>query len=182
MSSRNKKSGYLIGAAALAGVLGTLTSLLIPKKNKKWTQQAKETAQAAIDHWHPQDHASWILGGAAGSLIGVTTALLLAPKSGSELRQDLLDALPLHDESHKRRGGSSRKKSSRATPKSIARALAKKTKRVTGGSKRSASSKKSRSSKKAKATQSHAAEHKTNHHAAHHHEEKASHHSISSSS
>jgi gas vesicle protein len=86
MMNRNNKNAFLVGAAVAVGVLGTLTTLLLPKRARKgWGEQAREAANNATD-W--KAHKRFI-GGIAGSLVGVTTALLLAPKSGNDLLEDI---------------------------------------------------------------------------------------------
>jgi len=93
MTNRNNRNTFLVGAAVAAGLIGTLSSLLIPKKVKKgWVEQAKDIANHVTEDWNARPHTkekNLFLGGLAGSLVGVTTALLLAPKAGFDLIKDL---------------------------------------------------------------------------------------------
>lgn len=87
MANKNNRSS-LVAGAVIASVLGTLTSLLLPKKaSKNWADQAKDIAV----NWRApkENRRNLVLGGVAGGLVGVATALLLAPKSGSDLIKDL---------------------------------------------------------------------------------------------
>lgn len=49
--------------------------------------------KSKLNRNHSSDQvSSMLIGAAAGSVLGATTALLLAPESGEELRQDICDA------------------------------------------------------------------------------------------
>lgn len=97
MANQNVKNNLLLGAAVAVGLLGTLTSILLPKRGNRavWTEQAREVASNVIGNWghvrsiKKETNKNLVLGGIAGSIIGITTALLLAPKSGSDLIKDL---------------------------------------------------------------------------------------------
>lgn len=95
MANKNNTNTIIAGAAALAGLLGTLTAYLIPRREKGWADQAKEIAQELINSRREKIvNRHHVLGGLAGGLMGVATALLLAPKSGSELREDITRSWP----------------------------------------------------------------------------------------
>ncbi|WP_195155548.1 YtxH domain-containing protein [Candidatus Protochlamydia phocaeensis] len=83
-----QNNNLLIGAAMAAGLLGTLTTLLLPRKRTGWTEQAKEIADKIVTK-RKETTKNRLIGGVAGGLVGVTTALLFAPKSGSELIKDM---------------------------------------------------------------------------------------------
>lgn len=89
MSNQKDHSNLLIGAAVAAGILGTLTSLLLPKKSRQGlVEQAKGLAHHAAETTE-MINRNLVIGGVAGGLVGVTTALLLAPKAGSDLLEDM---------------------------------------------------------------------------------------------
>lgn len=87
-----KKQNYIIGAAvAAASLVGTLTTLLLPRRRPKtWTEQAQAAADRILET-RERIKSNMVLGGITGGLVGVTTALLLAPKSGKELIKDLAE-------------------------------------------------------------------------------------------
>lgn len=117
MSRRNGVSpkDFLVGAA-IGGVLGTVTALLMAPKSgeglrqgiydtysdvtekigKKKKSFAKEVED--IKDWiYPNGTEAaptkeFIVGGLAGGIIGAVAALLLTPKAGVDFRQDLADA------------------------------------------------------------------------------------------
>ncbi len=89
MSNQKDHSNLLIGAAVAAGILGTLTSLLLPKKSRQnLVEHAKDIAHHAVETTE-MINRNLVIGGVAGGLVGVTTALLLAPKAGSDLLEDI---------------------------------------------------------------------------------------------
>jgi len=98
-------AGAAVGAAAIiAGILGTIAAIARPRSrsNRKihgWREHARKVA---IDLFRKKDavNKGKIFGGIAGSLIGVATAILLAPKAGSDLMRDLA-----HLFTHKKRFG-----------------------------------------------------------------------------
>lgn len=76
----SKKQNFLIGAA-LAGLAGTLTTLLVPKKPR----HVRNSFEAS------NSYKNWMWGSLTGGLVGVTTALLFAPKSGKNLVKDIAE-------------------------------------------------------------------------------------------
>lgn len=103
MSNHKHYQNLLIGSAvAVAGILGTLTGILGHKKNgSRWSKQAKNIMCKAMESGEHLNK-KMILGGVAGGLIGAATALLLAPKSGSDLRKDIAHPF-LHQGSYLRK-------------------------------------------------------------------------------
>ncbi len=109
MSNNKYSSNFLIGAAVAAGVLSALSTLLRPRKNRGgWSEQAKDLAQQMINR-HDLLNKNFVLGGMAGGIVGVTTALLLAPKAGSELIKDIYHPFA-HDHERKSKSASRTKK------------------------------------------------------------------------
>ena len=88
--SKNRYQHLLLGATALAaGVIGTLTRVFgSPKRKPHWTNDAKDLAHQVLDMKN-QVNTNMLLGGIAGGIVAAATALLLAPKSGEELLDDL---------------------------------------------------------------------------------------------
>lgn len=105
---------FLVGAA-IGGLLGTAAALLVaPKSGKKmredlneicnlycdksvdWSEKAKNTFNG-FKHWFQPEEESdntvrdLLVGGVTGGILGAITGLLLAPKAGSKIRQDLSD-------------------------------------------------------------------------------------------
>lgn len=113
MSNHKYNQNVLIGAAVAAGILGTLTSLLGFKKNgKRLSEQAKEMAHQVLDTGDVVNK-KMVLGGITGGLVGAAAALLLAPKSGSDLIKDM--ARPFSQEiAHARSSVTKHKKKSHA--------------------------------------------------------------------
>lgn len=108
MSNQKDHSNLLIGAALAAGIIGTLTSLFLPKKSRQgWVDQAKEIAHHAVEKTDTVNR-NLVLGSLAGGLVGVTTALLLAPKAGSDLIDDMYR--PFTNMMHKKTQASSHAK------------------------------------------------------------------------
>lgn len=82
-------------AAAAAGLLGTLAAVIIPRRQRGWADQAREIADDLINYRKEKSfNRNHVIGGLAGSLVGITTALLFAPKSGNELLKDLTRSIP----------------------------------------------------------------------------------------
>lgn len=114
MSDESNNHNLIVGAAVVAGILGTLSTLLKSNKTVKcWTDQAKDAACQLMDKG--EVNKNLLIGGVAGGLIGATAALLLAPKAGCELLQDIAHTLThpgelIHPTSRK----SSSRKSSRS--------------------------------------------------------------------
>lgn len=103
MSANHKNfQNFLIGAAIVAtGVLGTLTTLLLQKEtNGKWIERVKKLASQSIGR-REIFNKNLFAGGVAGGIVGVTTALLLTPKSGSDLIRDIYRPF-VNDEQHVR--------------------------------------------------------------------------------
>ena len=144
--SEESNHNFIIGAAVVAGVLGTLSALMRSNSTVQgWTEQAREAASHAFDKGETFNK-NMLLGGVAGGMIGAATALLLAPKAGSELMKDIAHHLAHPGElvhSSSRKASSSRKSSrSKATShKKSGKEEAKSTEN--GKSRKSASKKKS---------------------------------------
>ena len=186
--NKNQRNNFLIGAAALAGLIGTLTTIFMPKRvNKGWMEKAQDVAnqmKGNLPAWayHQNQerlNKNLMIGSVAGGLIGITTALLLAPKSGSELIRDITNTL--QGNHHHHRG---RKQVRTGTAKKTARKISKTASEVTTKAKRKVASikrsvkraitakKTKRSSvgkKKSKAGASHAHSHGEHSRAEHHH-------------
>lgn len=114
MTKENHHQGIYIGAAVVAGILGTLSALMNSnRKVQEWTGQAKDVAQQVLEKGE-MINKKMVLGGVAGGLIGAAAALLLAPKSGAELIKDLS-----HPFSHQGEHGRSTSRKS-ASRKSVA--------------------------------------------------------------
>jgi gas vesicle protein len=107
--SQNSQKKFLIGAAVAAGVLSTLASILAPKQHKEWGEQAQDLASHLLDK-KDRVNKNLLIGTLAGGVVGVTAALLLTPKAGSELLNDLY-----HPFSHSRREVKSKVKSAKKT-------------------------------------------------------------------
>lgn len=92
MSGDSTNQNVMIGTAVMAGILGILSGLIRSnKKVKNWKEQARGMVRG-----HDQKeiiNKNLIVGGIAGGIIGATAALLLAPKSGSELIKDITHTL-----------------------------------------------------------------------------------------
>jgi gas vesicle protein len=126
MANSKKDHNNLLWGAALAGVLGTLTSILMPKNTRRrgWVNQAKDAANNMVDgvrQWSPEVETSTrdlLLGGVAGGVVGVATALLLAPKSGKELIKDMAEPFMGSDTTtHRRTSSRSKAKTARSHAK-----------------------------------------------------------------
>lgn len=80
---------HLLVKTALTSLF-TLISMSRPKKvSKGWIEQAKKVANQMTIRRKGMMNKNIILGGVAGGLVGVATALLLAPKPGSQLIKDV---------------------------------------------------------------------------------------------
>jgi gas vesicle protein len=82
MSDRKNHQNLLIGAAVAAGLLGALTTYLHFKK-----RFTKETSLSQKERGFFNKKVA--LGSLAGGVVGAASALLFAPKAGSELIQDI---------------------------------------------------------------------------------------------
>jgi gas vesicle protein len=127
-----QRKALLIGAAALAGLIGTLSTIFMPKRSnqKRWMDKARNIGgQMNLHGFYP--HADTInknlmLGGLAGGIVGITTALLLAPKSGTELMKDIVDTLQGNHEG----GGKQAQKMTRDSRSSASKGKAASTKKA----------------------------------------------------
>ncbi len=135
MTKENHNPGLYIGAAVVAGILGTLSALRHSSRTVQgWTDQAKDVAQQVLEKGEIMNK-KMVLGGVAGGLIGAAAALLLAPKSGAELIKDLSHPFSNQGEHGKRsasrktaaRQSVSRKKGERSTKGAASRKVTAKT-------------------------------------------------------
>lgn len=90
---QTNQNALLVGSAVAAGILGAIGAFFWPKpKPKSWTSQAKSFAHDARA-WGADKaegiSSKFVIGSLAGSIIGATAALLLAPKAGHELIEDI---------------------------------------------------------------------------------------------
>jgi gas vesicle protein len=113
MSNHKYNQNLLIGVAVAAGILGTLTSLLGFKKNKKRRSGYPKNFVKHILENGEGLNKKFVLGSVAGGLVGATAALLLAPKSGTDLIHDL--SHPFSERAAKVRLGSRRSSPHKAT-------------------------------------------------------------------
>jgi gas vesicle protein len=158
MSDESNNHNLIVGAAVVAGILGTLSALLKTNKTVQgWTEQARDAASDMIDR-RDAVNKNLLIGGVTGGIIGATAALLLAPKAGSELLQDIAHTLThpgelVHSTPRKSSSRSSSRKSSRSKSAS-SRSHAKGEAKAEEGSKsrRSSSSKKKSSARRRTAT------------------------------
>lgn len=115
MSNKNNNQNLIAGAAAIvAGIVGTLSALIRSNRKVSWKEQAKDVANHVFEKSGEKINKNMLLGGVACGIIGAVTALLLAPKSGSDLIKDL--AHPFSEGSHKR--STARKTTSRKSASS----------------------------------------------------------------
>lgn len=106
--SRTNKSRWLIGAAIAISLAKVLSQSLPSKRNRTgWKEQAQDTVGdmwEELQEWREGHrhipHVHFLLGSLAGSVVGVATALLTAPKAGKELIHDLSEAIQPHKSSH----------------------------------------------------------------------------------
>jgi gas vesicle protein len=83
--SNKLNHNIILGAASMAaGIIKTLTSAFMPRQ-KSWPEKAKDAASQFASNASNRINRKILLGTVAGGIIGVTTALLLAPKSGAAL-------------------------------------------------------------------------------------------------
>ena len=102
----NKSLDFLIGAL-LGGVLGSAASILMaPKSGRELREDICDTCEEIAEKAQEFTHSSHaaangssshdlnylVLGGLAGATIGAVSALLATPKSGKELRDELLSS------------------------------------------------------------------------------------------
>lgn len=133
MSDESHNHNLLIGAAVAAGILGTLSALIRPNF---------QDSRGGVHQGGEKVNKNLLLGGLAGGIIGAATALVLAPKSGSELMKDIAHTLThpgelLHSSHPKTSAKSSSRKSSRS------KSASSKTKGTEGGEPKFAESGKS---------------------------------------
>lgn len=86
MSNESHNHHLLIGAAVVAGILGTLSALFRSNIGLMETKELANQAGEAVNK-------NMLLGGLAGGIIGAATALVLAPKPGTELMKDIAHTL-----------------------------------------------------------------------------------------
>jgi|GEM_PF-3523714 len=80
MSDKKQCQSLVMGAAIVTGIVGTFSALIYfsHADNEKERKEKREIINKNV-----------VLGGVAGGLVAAATALLLAPKAGSELIKDL---------------------------------------------------------------------------------------------
>ena len=118
MSNEKNNQNLMVGAAVVAGLLGTLSALVRSNRTVKgWTEQAKNTASHMLEKGE-MINKNMLIGGVTGGIIGAATALLLAPKSGSELMKDI--AYSVSHPGEMRRSTSRKSVSRSASKKSVA--------------------------------------------------------------
>jgi hypothetical protein len=90
MENKINRKALVAGVAAIASLLGTLSNIFTSRKrgHKGWFYQTKAKEMAG-NMMKGQINRYYMLGGVAGSLIGITAALLLARKSGRALVKDI---------------------------------------------------------------------------------------------
>lgn len=91
MLNHKNHQNLLIGVAVAAGLLGSLTGLGFlssRKEGKRWSNRARRIANQVVETGDVVNKRI-VFGGVAGGLLGAATALLLAPKSGAELINDV---------------------------------------------------------------------------------------------
>lgn len=98
MRQAKKLDNKMLATAILSGIAGIAASALIAKAV---TPAAPATHRFWNSHEEESDSTNYLLVGGICSLIAAGAALLLAPKSGRELRQDITDKYEdLHDTAH----------------------------------------------------------------------------------
>jgi gas vesicle protein len=86
--SNSKQTNLLLGTTLAVGLMGTISSFLrAKKKSKTWKDNARKIALQLMKK--NVINKNMVLGSFAGGLVGVTAALLLAPKSGADLLKDI---------------------------------------------------------------------------------------------
>jgi len=127
--SQHSQKKFLIGAAVAAGILSTLASLLNSKDRRDWTDQASDLADQYLDR-KEGINKNLLIGTVAGGVVGVTAALLLAPKAGSELIHDLYQPFQKSRKELKSKAKSLKKDISQKISKIKAELKGKKTKKT----------------------------------------------------
>lgn len=99
MTPRNVKN--VVSGAILGSILGSLSAMIISnhKLNRSgWAKKARNIGERVFDevkHWsepeHNEGNSIFVKGAFLGLLIGAGSALLLTPKTGNELRKDLIE-------------------------------------------------------------------------------------------
>lgn len=100
LNLKNVIAGIITG-----GVLGSVSAILIPRrqkiieqmKNPAWTEKARNIGAKVYDevrHWadaeeDEEDTSIFVKGALLGLLLGAGSALLLTPKTGKQLRDNL---------------------------------------------------------------------------------------------
>lgn len=142
MSDESRHHNLLIGAAVVAGILGTVSAIIRSNITVTETREVASQAGEAVNK-------NMLLGGLAGGIIGAATALVLAPKSGSELMKDIAHTFThpgelIHSTSGKKNSEKSSSKSSRSknTSSKAKRKEHAESKSVDSGKSRKSSSKK----------------------------------------
>lgn len=101
MATRNKNNSIMAGAIA-AGIAGSLAAAayLWPKKTKGWSFPTQEKARSILSKLNGLNqfgqskvNNKLLMGSLAGSVVGATTALLFAPKSGKGLVHDIMKSI-----------------------------------------------------------------------------------------
>lgn len=102
MSPRNVKN--VVAGALIGTLLGSVSAILIPRQRKifaqlnrpGWSQKAKDIGGRVYDevrHWSEHekkvDASVFVKGALLGLLVGAGAALLLTPKTGKQLRNNL---------------------------------------------------------------------------------------------
>lgn len=104
MSEEKNHRGLLLGAAVVAGILGTLSAIASTNRTARgWAEQARDATSRVLEKGDAVNK-NMLLGGVAGGLIGAATALLLAPRSGTDLIKELTH--PFSKEERKEHGRS----------------------------------------------------------------------------
>jgi gas vesicle protein len=108
MDYDERSNNHFLLGAIIGGILGSATGLLFaPKRGedlrheiadryhqlnnmtRSFTNKAKHIAHIGYENRSEPMSKNFILGTIAGSLVGATTAFLLAPKAGAQLRREL---------------------------------------------------------------------------------------------
>lgn len=102
MTPRNVKN--VVAGALIGTLLGSVSAILIPKQRKilaqlnrpGWAKKARDIGGRVYDevrHWSEHekevDASVFVKGALLGLLLGAGTALLLTPKTGKQLRNNL---------------------------------------------------------------------------------------------
>ena len=91
MSNQKDQRSLLMGVAVAAGILGTLTTIFISKKQeeKNWGEKTQDFFGEILDGTDHLVNKKMVWGGMAGGALGALAALLFTPKSGEDLIKDL---------------------------------------------------------------------------------------------